>query len=202
MTLRRYLIAGAIAAAVGIAVPMLPVGADDHGIVVTCASVDVWNHAGLGTVTVVRTNGSETFQPGNALSVPLVNASGTVTAVDTSTFDYVVTAPTGCVDPTTTTTTTQPGATTTQPGATTTQPGATTTQPGATTTQPGATTTQPGATTTQPGATTTTIRPGAITTTTAPSVLGASVNAPNPAPGALPAAQPATPVEAQPRFTG
>ncbi len=201
MKSRRYILGGALVATVGIAIPLLPAGADDHGIVVTCDSVNVWNVANLGTVVVTRTGGSETFVPGNALTVPLLNSLGTVTFVDTSSIDYTVTAPAGCVDPTTTT---QPGATTTtQPGATTTtQPGATTTtQPGATTTtQPGATTTtQPrgATTTTQPGATTTT---APVTTTSGPSVLGASVT--SPAPAALPAAQPATPVAAQPRFTG
>lgn len=83
-----------------------PADADDHGIVVTCATVQVWDHADLGTVTVTRPGGVATYTPGNALTVAYVTAAGPVTAVVTAHHSYTVSAPAGCATTTSSSSTT------------------------------------------------------------------------------------------------
>lgn len=96
--------------------------ADTSGLVVSCTTVQVWDHTGLGTVTVTRTAGTDTHTPGNALTVPLTTARGTVTAVTTAHHSYVVAPPAGCVSSTTTSSTTTTAPPVSVPSSTTTTP--------------------------------------------------------------------------------
>lgn len=83
-----------------------PADADTSGLVTTCDSVALWDHYGLGTVTVTRPGGVATYTPGNALTVAYVTAAGPVTAVVTAHHSYTVTAPSGCATTTSSSTTT------------------------------------------------------------------------------------------------
>lgn len=83
-----------------------PADADDHGIVVTCADVRIWDVNNLGNVTVTRSGGTDLHRPGNALTVPYVTAAGAVVRVTTAHHTYTVSAPAGCTPSTTTTSTT------------------------------------------------------------------------------------------------
>lgn len=83
-----------------------PADADDHGLVVTCQTVDLWDVRNLGTVTVTRPGGVATYTPGNALTVAYVTAAGPVTAVVTAHHSYTVSAPSGCATTTSSSSTT------------------------------------------------------------------------------------------------
>lgn len=83
-----------------------PADADDHGLVVTCQTVDLWDVRNLGTVTVTRPGGVAAYTPGNALTVAYVTAAGPVTAVVTAHHSYTVSAPSGCATTTSSSSTT------------------------------------------------------------------------------------------------
>lgn len=176
----RWRIAAAVIAAIIVAHLLWlavadPADADDHGIVVTCATVQVWDHADLGTVTVTRPGGVATYTPGNALTVAYVTAAGPVTAVVTAHHSYTVSAPAGC---------------------------ATTTSSSSTTTSPSTTTSAPVTPSTAPPSTTPPLVPSSTTPPPSPaSPPPATVGAPTPT-TTLPPAPPAVPVVEQPAFTG
>lgn len=149
-----------------------PADADDHGLVVTCQTVDLWDVRNLGTVTVTRPGGVATYTPGNALTVAYVTAAGPVTAVVTAHHSYTVTAPSGCA---TTTTTTSSSTTTSVPVPTP------STAPPSTVPPSVPSSTVPGPTVPPP-----------------PSVPGTTP----PTATTLPPAPPAQPVVATPAFTG
>lgn len=113
LTIKLRRVAWAIVAGLALlAAYASPAAADPHGIVVTCATVDVWDHAGLGVVTVTRPGSSTVYEPGNALRVPYRTDAGPVTGVATTggvAAVYVITAPAGCP---TSTTSTAPATTT------------------------------------------------------------------------------------------
>lgn len=107
----RWRIAAAVIAAIIVAHLLWlavadPADADDHGLVVTCQTVDLWDVRNLGTVTVTRPGGVATYTPGNALTVAYVTAAGPVTAVVTAHHSYTVTAPSGCATTTSSSSTT------------------------------------------------------------------------------------------------
>lgn len=153
-----------------------PADADDHGIVVTCATVQVWDILNLGTVTVTRPGGVATYTPGNALTVAYVTAAGPVTAVVTAHHSYTVSAPAGCA------TTTSSSSTTTSPSTTTSAPVTPSTAPPSTTPPLVPSSTVPGPTVPPPPS-----EPGTTTPPTATT---------------LPPAPPAQPVVTTPAFTG
>lgn len=147
--------------------------ADASGIVTTCATVQVWDHATLGTVVVTRPGGVSVYNPGNALTVPYVTADGPVVTLVTAHHSYTVPVPAGC----TTTTTMSSSTTTTVPASTT-----TTTEGSTGSVPPVSSSTVPGSTVPPPSAPGTTQPPAAVTT--------------------LPPAPPAAPVVGRPEFTG
>ena len=107
----RWRIAAAVIAAIIVAHLLWlavadPADADDHGLVVTCQTVDLWDVRNLGTVTVTRPGGVATYTPGNALTVAYVTAAGPVTAVVTAHHSYTVSAPSGCATTTSSSSTT------------------------------------------------------------------------------------------------
>lgn len=107
----RWRIAAAVIAAIIVAHLLWlavadPADADDHGLVVTCQTVDLWDVRNLGTVTVTRPGGVATYTPGNALTVAYVTAAGPVTAVVTAHHSYTVSAPAGCATTTSSSSTT------------------------------------------------------------------------------------------------
>lgn len=169
-----------VVAAATLALPVAAADADDHGMVVTCDDVRVWDVRNLGDVAVHRTGGTDRYRPGNALTVPAVTSEGAVTFIDTDHHDYTVTVPAACLPATTTTSTTTTSTTTT------------TVPPSSTTTTTEAPTASP------PVSSTTTVPAPPVT----PSTPGPDTP-PLPGPGpSLPTAPPATPVAETPRFTG
>lgn len=181
-----------VVAAATLALPVAAADADDHGMVVTCDDVRVWDVRNLGDVAVHRTGGTDRYRPGNALTVPAVTSEGAVTFIDTDHHDYTVTVPAACLPATTTTSTTTTSTTTT-----TVPPSSTTTT--TTTVPPSSTTTTTEAPTASPPVSSTTTVPAPPVT---PSTPGPDTP-PLPGPGpSLPTAPPATPVAETPRFTG
>lgn len=165
-----------VVAAATLALPVAAADADDHGMVVTCDDVRVWDVRNLGDVAVHRTGGTDRYRPGNALTVPAVTSEGAVTFIDTDHHDYTVTVPAACLPTSTTTTSTT--TTTVPPSSTTTTTEAPTASP--------------------PVSSTTTVPAPPVT----PSTPGPDTP-PLPGPGpSLPPAPPATPVAETPRFTG
>lgn len=152
-------------------------GADDHGIVVTCQSVAVWDVYNLGDVTVTRTAGTDQHRPGNALTVPYVTGNGPVLRVQTAHHMYAISAPAGCT--TTSTTTTSTSTTTTAPPSSTVPPSTTTALPPA-------------------------VPPTTVVPSSTSSTVPGSTAPPPPDPGtpSLPVAPPAVPVVETPRYTG
>ena len=94
--------------------------ADDHGIVVTCTTVQVWDHNRLGDVLVEYADGTDAEgRFGNAATFANDGPHGRVVRIVTDHHTYTVPAPSGCVPattsvvPTTTTSGTSTVATTT-----------------------------------------------------------------------------------------
>lgn len=151
--------------------------ADDHGIVVTCTTVQVWDHNRLGDVLVEYADGADAEgRFGNAATFANDGLHGRVVRVVTDHHAYTVLAPSGCV-----------GATTTTVLATTSTVAATTTTAPLGETQPSVPPTiTPPPPPEGPPASTPTAQTGD------PSVASTTV----------PPARPATPTVASPSFTG
>lgn len=74
--------------------------ADDHGIVVTCTTVQVWDHNRLGDVLVEYADGADAEgRFGNAATFANDGLHGRVVRVVTDHHTYTVPAPSGCVVP-------------------------------------------------------------------------------------------------------
>lgn len=74
--------------------------ADDHGIVVTCTTVQVWDHNRLGDVLVEYADGADAEgRFGNAATFANDGPHGRVVRVVTAHHTYTVPAPSGCAVP-------------------------------------------------------------------------------------------------------